>query len=102
MLSTSDLSKMFTRATANMFTSNLANMFTSASANMFSSDLANMFTSDLANMFTSELEKCKKMFWPTCSLVKLTGGYVGLVPGIRHLTRNCYKPISKTFYNKYF
>ena len=25
------------------------------------------------------------MFWPTCSLVRLTGEYVGLVPGTRHL-----------------
>ena len=48
---------------------------------------ANIFTSDLANMFTSELEKGKKMIWPTCSLGKLTGEYIGLVPGIRHLIR---------------
>ena len=41
----------------------------------------------LGKMFTSELEKCKKMICPTCSLVKLTGEYVGLVPGIRHLIR---------------
>ena len=68
-----------------MFNSPSANMFTSDLANMFTSDLANMFTSDLANMFTSELEKCKKLIWLTCSLVKLTGDYVGLVPGIRHL-----------------
>ena len=71
---------MLTSASVNMFTSNLANMFIS--------DSANMFTNDLANMFTSELEKCKKkIIWPTCSLVKLTGEYVGLVPGIRHLIR---------------
>ena len=68
-----------------MFTSASANMFTIASANMFTSDLANMFISDLANMFTSEWEKYKKMIWPIYSLVKLTGEYVGLVPGIRHL-----------------
>ena len=68
-----------------MFTSDLANIFTSASAIIFTSDLANMFTSDLANMFTSELEKCRKMVWSTCFLVKLTVEYVGLVPGIRHL-----------------
>ena len=73
---------MFTSASTNMFTSAPANMFISPSANMFTSDLANIFTSDLADMFTSELEKCKKMFWPTCSLVKLIGEYVGLVPGI--------------------
>ena len=87
---------MLTSAPANMFTSDLAKMFTSALANMFTSDLANMFTSalanmfngDLANMFTSELEKCKKIFWPTCSLVKLTGEYVGLLPGIRHYSVN--------------
>ena len=60
-------------------------MFPSDLVNMFTIDLTNMFTSHLANMFTSELEKWKKMIWPTRSLVKFTGGYVGLVPGIRHL-----------------
>ena len=73
---TSDLANMFTSASANMFTIDLANMFTSHLVNIFTSDWANMFTSDLTNMFTSELEKCKKMIWPTCSLVKLTGEYV--------------------------
>ena len=87
---TSDLADMFTGASANMFTSASANMFTSDLANKFTSDLGNMFTSDLANMFTSELEKCKKMIWPTCSLVKLSGEYVGLVPEIRHLIHNKY------------
>ena len=82
---TSDLAKIFTSASTNMFNSPSVNMFTSDLANMFTSDLANMFTSDLANMFTSKLEKCKKLIWPTCSLVKVTGDYVGLVPGIRHL-----------------
>ena len=99
---TSALANMFTSALPSMFTSDLANMFTSASANMFTSDLANMFTSpsvnmftsDLANMCTSEFEKCKKMFWPSCFLVKLTGEYVGLVPGIRLLIRR-----SKNFIN---
>ena len=85
-----------------MFTSDLANIFTSASAIIFISDLANMFTSDLANMFTSELEKCRKMFWPTCSLVKLTGEYVGLVPGIQHLIQkiNSIKPLLRYFPEK--
>ena len=65
-------------------------MFTSDVANMFTSPLVNMFTSDLANMFTSELEKCKQMIWPTFSLVKLTGEYVGLVLGIRHLIQKLF------------
>ena len=90
---TSDLANMFTSYFANVFTSDLANMLTSDLANMFTRDLANIvnndfaniFTRDLTNMFTSELEKCKKMIWPTCSVVKLTGEYVGLVSGIRHL-----------------
>ena len=79
---TSASANMFTTASANMFTSDLANMFTSSSANMFTSYLANMFTSDWA---TGELEKFKKMIWPTCSPVKLTGEYV--VPGIQHLIK---------------
>ena len=29
------------------------------------------------------------MIWPTCSMVKLTGEHVGLVPRIQHLIRNC-------------
>ena len=58
---------------------------------MFTSLSANMFTSDLANTFTSELEKCKKMIWPICSLVKLPGEYVVLVPGIRHLNWTVFK-----------
>ena len=80
---TSASANMFTTASANMFTSDLANMFTSSSANMFTSYLANMFTSDWA---TGELEKFKKMIWPTCSPVKLTGEYV--VPGIQHLIQS--------------
>ena len=47
-----------------------------------------MFIIDLANMFTNELEKCKTIMWSTCSQVKLTGEYVGLVPGIQHLISN--------------
>ena len=66
-------------------------ILTSASTNMFTSDFPNMFTSDLANMFTSELEKCKKMIWSICSLVKLAGEYVVLVPGIRHLSWTVFK-----------
>ena len=110
---TSDLVNMFTSLSANMFTSDLtniftgdlANMFNSLSANMFTNDLANMFTSDLANMFTSELKKSKKMIWPTCSLVKLTGEYVGLVPGIRHLIPSAevtiiLRSVSSIFYDK--
>ena len=62
-------------------------VFISDSGNIFISASTNMFTSDLANMFTSELKKSEKMIWPTCSLVKLTGEYVGLAPGIRHLIR---------------
>ena len=88
----SDLANMFTSYFAIVFTSDLANMLTSDLANMFTRDLTNIvnsdlanITSDLTNMFTSELEKCKKMIWPTCSVVKLTGEYVGLVSGIRHL-----------------
>ena len=100
----SDLVNIFTRSQANLFTSDssnkfhsdFANMFTSASANMFTSASANMFTSDLANMFTSELEKCKKMIWPTCSLVNLTGEYVSLVPVIRHLIQ--YKRSKKGYF----
>ena len=87
---TSDLANMFTSASDNMFTSDLANMFTSVSANMFTSDLANMFTSASANVFTSELEKCKKVFCPTCSLAKLTGEYVRLVPVIRQVILSYY------------
>ena len=60
---------------------------------MFTSASASMFSSDVANMFTSELEKCKQMIWPTCSLVKLTGEYVGLVPGIRHLIQKMFLKI---------
>ena len=95
----SDLVNIFTRSQASMFTGNssnkfnsdFANMFTSASVNMFTTASANMFTSDLANMFasdwaTGELEKFKKMIWPTCSPVKLTGEYV--VPGIQHLIQS--------------
>ena len=66
-------------------------MFTSDLANMFTSDWAKMFTGDLAIMFISDLEKCKKMIWPTCPLVKLTGEYIGLVPRIRHLIRENIK-----------
>ena len=88
---TSASANMFTTASANMFTSDLAKMFTSDLPNMFTSSSANMFTSYLANMFTSdwatgELEKFKKMIWPTCSPVKLTGEYV--VPGIQHLIQS--------------
>ena len=102
----SDLAYMFNSKSVNIlaevrrtcWTSDLANMFTSASDNMFTSDLANMFTSDLANMFTSasanvftsELEKCKKVFCPTCSLAKLTGEYVRLVPVIRQVILSYY------------
>ena len=82
---------MFTTDLANMFPSDLANMFTSLSANMFTTDLANMFSSNLANIFTSELEKCEKIIWSTCSLVKLTGKNVGLVPGIRHVILYLFK-----------
>ena len=78
---------VFISDSGNIFISASTNMFTIDLANMFTSDLANMFTSDLANMFTSELKKSKKMIWSTCSLVKLTGEYVGLAPGIRHLIR---------------
>ena len=77
----------FTSASANMFTSDLASMFTIDLTNMFTSELANMFISDLAKiftMFTSELEK-KKMIWPTCSLVKLTGEYIDW-PGTSNTT----------------
>ena len=43
-------------------------------------------------MLSSELKKCKEMIWPTCSLVKLTDVYVGLVPGI-HLIREKYTSV---------
>ena len=65
-----------------MLTVILANMFTSASANIFTSVLVNIFTSNLANIFICQLEKCKTMIWQPCSLVKLIGEYVGLLPGI--------------------
>ena len=93
---------MFTSDSPNKFNSDFVNMFRSASANRVTSDLANMFTSDLANMCTSELEKCKKIFWPTCSLVKLTGEYVGLVPGIQYLIQkiNSIKPLLRYFPKK--
>ena len=37
------------------------------------------------------------MIWPTCSLVKLTGENIGLVPGIRHLIDPKVLAISEEF-----
>ena len=70
-----------------MFANDLANMSTNDLAIMFTCDMENMFTSDLDNMFTCHWPtlKMEENVWPTCSLVKLAGEYVGLVPGIQHL-----------------
>ena len=106
-MSTNDLAIMFTCDLENMFTSDLDNMFTSDLTNMFTSDLAKMFTSDLANMFTCHWPtlKMEENVWPTCSLVKLAGEYVGLVPGIQHLIQGIqglYIYLFYTFWQLYF